>query len=215
MKRSSRLGIGEQELLAHPANGYLALVDVESYRSFAGESVDDLDMMQHLHGQMTALTAMAWGTPDGLVQSRMIVTGDHTAAERLAQEGNLTSVAGWVRTSGKLCLTSHGRLFDCAHDARRTLLKGRGTAAAPRPWVLEVPPGLFSVLVFYHVPPPDALRPDLPPPANMRSGGAHFSVVLRHYEPEKPRLMPVRLGSLIPWAGEEASSRPWGGAQAA
>ena len=66
----------QDEYLVHCPSEFLAIVDLESYRTFVGKDADHLDMMAHLHTQMKALTAVAWGAPQRALNFRIRVTED-------------------------------------------------------------------------------------------------------------------------------------------
>ncbi len=169
-------------LLEHPAKACLALVDLESYPTSpdaATKSFDRLDLLQHLCAQMDSLTATMWETPDANLRLRFIWAGDHHAVDQLSNSGHHVFAAGWVRTGGRLGLTSQDRLLDAARRGHRQLRSGRFTGAGPLRTLL-VPPGTYDVTVFAG----KAGREDL-----------DYTVVLRHYPPPPPRLQPVRLHS--------------------
>jgi hypothetical protein len=195
--------------LVHCPSEYLAIVDLESYETFAGRNADRLDMMAHLHGQMKALTAVAWGAPPRVLNLRVRVTEDDRVVEHSRYTRHTATASGWVRTNGQLVLTSHERLFDCAHYRAQDLFHGRRLPKLARPQLLCVPPGIYAVLVYYHFPFPES---DWPQNESWREPKIHYTVLLRRYPFPPPRVAPVRLSAgLIPWAGEEASARPWGG----
>jgi hypothetical protein len=191
------LQVGEGVVLSHSGHEYLALVDVESYPSFVARDVDHLDMMAHLYGQMKALTAVAWGAPGQALNVRFLLTADDRTADHVAPSDCRTTASGWVRTSGRLCFTSHDRLFDCAQHRTHDVLREQRLPKNSRPHVLAVPPGIYSVQVFYHFPFPygggtqaeTSIKPKI-----------HFSGILRHYAFPAPRVAPTRLPGLIPWA---------------
>ncbi len=189
--------MGEGVVLAHSGHEYLALVDVESYPSFVAKDVDHLDMMAHLYGQMKALTAVAWGAPGRTLNVRFVLTQDDRTADHVAPSDCLTTASGWVRTNGRLCFTSHDRLFDCAHHRTHAVLREERLPKNSRPHVLVVPPGIYSVRVFYHFPFPYEGGTPAAPCAKPK---IHFSVILRHYAFPAPRVAPTRLPALIPWA---------------
>ena len=144
------LQMGEKMVLSHSGHEYLALVDVESYPSFVAKDVDHLDMMAHLYNQMKALTAVAWGAPGKQLNVRFILTENDRTADHVAPRECHTTASGWVRTSGRICFTSHDRLYDCAHHRAHAVLREERLPKNSRPHVLAVPPGIYSVRVFYH-----------------------------------------------------------------
>ena len=154
-------------------------------------------MIAHLYGQMKALTAVAWGAPGRMLNVRFLLTEDDRTADHVVPSGCLTTASGWVRTSGRLCFTSHDRLFDCAHHRTHDVLREERLPKNSRPHVLAVPPGIYSVQVFYHYPFPygGGTRAVSSAPPKI-----HFSVILRHYAFPAPRLAPTRLPGLIAWA---------------
>jgi hypothetical protein len=191
------LQIGDGVVVSHKGHEYLALVDVESYPSFVAKDVDHLDMMAHLFGQMKALTAVAWGAPGQPLNIRFLVTADDRVADHITFSHCRTTASGWVRTSGRLCFTSHDRLFDCAHHRTHDVLREERLPKNSRPHVLAVPPGIYSVQVFYHFLFPYGGGIEAVPTAKPK---LHFSVILRHYAFPAPRVAPMRLPSLIPSA---------------
>jgi len=199
----------QDEYLVHCPSEYLAIVDLESYRTFVGKDADHLDMMAHLHNQMKALTAVAWGAPQRALNFRIRVTEDDRVVDHAGYTRHTTTASGWVRTDGHLVLTSHDRLFDCAQHRTHDLFQGRRLSKLSRPRLLRVPPGIYAVLVYYHFPFPD---PDWADGESWSEPKIHYTVLLRHYPFPPPRVAPVRLSAgLIPWAGQEAAGQPWGG----
>ena len=186
-------------VLSHSGREYLAVVDVESYPSFVAKDVDHLDMMAHLYAQMKALTAVAWGAPGKTFEVRFVLTDNDRTADHVAHSECRTTASGWVRTSGRLCFTSHDRLFDCAHHRTHDVLREERLPKISRPHVLAVPPGIYSVQVFYHFPFPYGGGTPTVSSAKLK---IHFSVILRHYAFPAPRVAPIRLPGLssYPWA---------------
>ncbi len=203
------LHAGEDTAFSQSAHGRLALVDLESYPTFVSPEADRLDVMVHLQNQMKALTAFAWDVPDRPLDLRFILTGDHQAMERVTFSNRPPSASGTVRTHGDLCLVGNERLIDCARHTDHDLLRGRPLPENGRPHVLQVPPGIFYVLVYYRFPYPDGNHPGY---ARQTEVQHDYTIFLHHYPHPAPRVAPVRLtGGLIPWAGEETASQPWGG----
>jgi len=188
---------GSGKVLSHSGHEYLALVDVESYPAFVAKDVDHLDMMAHLFGQMKALTAVAWSAPGQPLNVRFVLTEDDRTGNHVMLSECRTTASGWVRTNGRLCFTSHDRLFDCAHHRTHAVLREQRLPKDERPHVLTVPPGIYSVQVYYHFPFPYGGGSEAVPPAKPR---IHFTVILRHYAFPAPRIAPIRLPGLIPWA---------------
>ena len=195
--------------LAHQAKTYLAIVDLGSYSSFAGEKADYLDLLSHLCGQTEALHAVMWETPPDTLNLKFWLTERPGLSHELARTHRLV-FDGCVRTTtGQLCLTDDEQLLAGSHNRKRDFLHGKTAAETRCPQILNVPPGLINVAVFcerakgFGVPELDHSKVD-------------YTILMRHFPFPPPRVAPVRLsGGLIPWAGEEAASRPWGGAQAA
>jgi hypothetical protein len=195
--------------LTHQAKTYLAIVDLESYPSFANENADHLDLLGHLCGQTEALHAVMWETPSDVLNLKLRLTGGQRLSHELTRTHRLV-FDGCVRTSnGQLCLTDDEQLLATSRRRDRDLLHGKAAAETRCPQVLNVPPGVINVAVFCerskgpHVPELDHAKVD-------------YTILMRHYPFPPPRVAPVRLtGGLIPWAGEEASSEPWGGRHAA
>jgi hypothetical protein len=202
--------LGEGVVLSHSGHEYLALVDVESYPSFVAKDVDHLDMMAHLYGQMKALTAVAWGAPGKMLNTRFVLTENDRTADHITYSECRTTASGWLRTNGRVCFTSHDRLFDCAHHRTHDVLREQLLPKNSRPHVLAVPPGIYAVQVFYHLPYPYGGGIESVPSTKPK---IHFTVILRHYAFPAPRTAPVRLPGLIPWASASGAdaSIPWGG----
>jgi hypothetical protein len=177
----------EQEFsFEHASRECVAIVDLDSYPAFAGESLDRLDLLRHLCLQMQKLTAAMWETPDALLRLRVLLARDHRAAEDLRRSGHHVFADGWVRSGGRLCLAGLDRLLDSGRHRNHQLLRSRRSTEARSPRVFLVPFGTYAVTVFAGA----AGRED-----------PDYTIVLRHYPPPPPRLQPVRLSSLIPWAG--------------
>jgi hypothetical protein len=193
------LQMGEGVVLSHAGHEYLALVDLESYPSFVAKDVDHLDMMAHLYCQMKALTAVAWGAPGKTLNVRFMLTEDDRTADHIAFSECRTTASGWLRTNGRVCFTSHDRLFDCAHHRTHDVLREERLPKNSRPHVLAVPPGIYSVQVFYHFAFPYGGGTPAEPSARSKIQ-THFTVILRHYAFPAPRAAPTRLPGLIPWA---------------
>jgi hypothetical protein len=203
------LEMNRDEIVAHGPGKSLALVDLDSYRSFAGRDTDELDLMVHLDDQMNALTAFAWDVPDGTLNLRLIATGDHRAMERITFANRPPTASGTIRTHGRLCLVGHDRLLDCARDPCHSLLKGARLPKDEQPHLLNVQPGIYYALAYYRFPYPDGFHPGY---ASAAEAKFDYTIFLHHYPHPAPRVAPVRLtGGLIPWAGEESAARPWGG----
>jgi hypothetical protein len=187
-----------EEVFTHGPGESLAIVDLESYESFVDKDADLLDLMAHLQRQMKALTAVAWRVPRESLDLRLILATDHRIMDRMTQSNQRASASGWVRThGGQLCLTNHDRLYDCAHDRRHDLLRGGPLPRLSRPRVLNVPPGIYSIHVFYRFASPNGYG------AEAKSGmepKVHSTVILRHYAFPTPRLTPMRLPGFVPQA---------------
>jgi hypothetical protein len=132
-----------------------------------------------------------------VLNTRFVLTQDDRTADHIADSDCRTTASGWVRTNGRLCFTSHDRLFDCAHHRTHDVLREERLPKNSRPHVLAVPPGIYSVRVFYHFRFPYGGGPEAVPSAKPK---VHFSVILRHYAFPAPRVAPTRLPGLIPWA---------------
>jgi hypothetical protein len=168
----------------HSAQSCLALVDLESYPASPhanGRNFDRLDLLQHLCVQMDALTATMWETPDANLRLRLLWAPDHHVVDQLHTSGHHVFAAGWVRTGGRIGLTSQDRLLDSARRGDPFLRTGYFRGAG-RVRTLLVPPGTYDVIVFAG----KAGCEDL-----------DYTVVLRHYPPPPPRLQPVRLRSFF------------------
>ena len=169
----------------------LALVDLESYPMFLGRQADYFDMMAHLSEQMQALTVISWRAPDRMLALRVLLAGTDEPAEGM-QSGRVTIASGNLRTSGRLCLTTHDRLFDSARNRRQSLLNDQRLLKAAPSQLVQVPPGIYSITVYYQ-------------PGFSRENGTscgvsakeEYTVLLRHYPFPPPRVAPVRLSSEI------------------
>jgi len=199
------------EVIAFSPTASLSLIDVESYPTFVGKKTDDLDLMVHLGNQLNALTAFTWDVPNRPLNLRLIVKSDHYAMDRIVTANRPPSATGTIRTHGDLCLVSHDRLIDCARHREHSLLKGGRLPKGGRPHMLNVPSGIYSVLVYYRFPYPDGRHPGF---TSSRDGEFDYTIYLHHYPHPAPRVAPVRLtGGLIPFAGEVAAAYPWGNHQ--
>jgi hypothetical protein len=195
--------------LAHRANKYLAVVDLESYPSFIAQKADHLDLLSHLCRQVESLNAVMWETPSDTLNLTIRLTSSARMSHELTRTHRLV-FDGCVRTTGgQLCLTDDETLLATSHRRKQDLLHGQPVPDTRCPQVIHVPPGVINVAVFCE-----------------RSNGAampeldharfDYTILMRHYPFPPPRVAPVRLtGGLIPWAGEEASEQTWGGRFAA
>ena len=187
-----------EEVFTHGPSESLAIVDLESYESFVDKNADLLDLMAHLQRQMTVLTAVAWRVPRESLNLHLVLAEDHRPMEQMTQANRHAVASGWVRThGGQLCLTNHDRLYDCAQDRRHDLLHGGPLPKLSRPHLLHVPPGVYSVHVFY-----DPLSRN-GYGVKTKSGAAspvHSTILLRHYAFPAPRLTPMRLPGFMPQA---------------
>jgi hypothetical protein len=194
--REEREAILEQE-----SRVSLAIVDLESYPTYLSAQADHLDLLQHLCAQNEALTAAMWEVPAMPLRLRIVQTHDHRDSEEMSRTGHYVVATGRVRCYGRLCLASQEQLLDCARHRNHKLDRRCRAADARCPHLLLVPSGVYSgsVPVNHGGPPHNPAAPD-------------YVVVLRHYPHPGPRLQPVRLGSLIPWAGADAAvnARPFG-----
>jgi hypothetical protein len=184
----------------------LAVVDLETYPTFVSKKADHLDLLQHLCAQMEALTATMWEVPDMPLHLRLLFARDHREGEELARSGHYIIAAGRVRTFGKLCLVNQERLLDCARHKDHDLERRCRATEAHCPHLLLVPPGIYEVTIYSGSVPVGRGGP----PSEV--GALDYNVVLRHYPHPPPRFAPVRLGSMIPWAGTETAvnARPFG-----
>jgi hypothetical protein len=207
------LQAGDNAVVSQSGHEYLAFVDPESYSTFIGPDADRLDMMAHLQNEMDALTSFAWDVPERPLHLRIILTDDHKAMERITFSNRPPSASGTVRTYGDICLVGRDRLMDCARNPNHSLLKGDRLRKEERPQVFHVPSGILYILAYYRFPYPDGNHPGF---AVQEKAKHDYTIFLHHYPHPAPRVAPVRLtGGLIPWAGEEAAAKPWGGVRAA
>lgn len=190
--------------LAHHAKKYLAIVDLESYESFAGEKADHLDLLSHLCDQTQALKAVIWETPAATLKLRLRLTGEPRLSHELTRTHRLV-FDGCVRTTtGQLCLTDDETLLATSHSPKHDLLHGKASTETRCPQVLQVPPGVINVAVFCQ-------RPNGSAAPELSQTKVDYTILMRHFPFPPPRVAPIRLtGGLIPWAGEEASTQPWG-----
>ena len=182
----------DRELIfAQQSQGYLALVDLDSYPTYVAKKPDYLDMLQHLCGQTETLTAAMWEVPDALLQIKVLMSYDHQVVEGLEREGHRLFSTGNIRSAGRLGMASHPRLVESARRHGSDLRRGRRTADALCARQLLVPPGVYSVSVFSGAPHHGRQEGE-------RSVHAvHYAVVLRHYPHPAPRVAPVRLRNIL------------------
>jgi hypothetical protein len=168
------------EALVNVPSENMALVDVESYPAFLGKGTDYFDMMAHLSDQMQALTAIAWKAPDPARNLRLCLAGDDRILEQ-TRPHRVMIASGNVRCYGQLCLATHERLFDSARHRTHRLLRAEKTGQAESSWLLNVPPGVYSIFIYYHAGP---LASGLP---------TDYTALLRHYPFPPPRVAPIRM----------------------
>ncbi len=168
--------------LTQRAGAFLAVVDLESYPPFIAAKADRLDLLQHLCRQTRTLTAMMWEVPEGSLHLHLLWTDNDQTAQSLQQGGHGRVADGWVRSSGRLCLTGDDRLL--ALSRRRQAPPG---ARSKKEALILTPPGIYAVAAFKGT----ASR------AGSEKVRAGYTLVLRHYPHPGPRLLPVRLGALI------------------
>ena len=206
---SHELEMGGQETFEHRAKQFLALVDLESYPSFADKNADHLDVWAHVCRQAQALTAVMWETPSDTLRLKFIFTDRARISNELHRTHRLV-FDGCVRTtSGQLCLTDDEQLLAGARRGDRDVLHGRATSPERCPHLFNVTPGVINVGVFCE----RSNGIDIP---ELEHARIDYVVLMRHYPFPPPRVAPVRLtGGLIPWAGEAASEQAWGGRFAA
>ena len=202
---SHDLEMGGHETIDHHAKRYLAIVDLESYPSFIGAKADHLDVLTHMTRETEALHAVMWETPGATLKLKFLLTESAQISNDLLRTHRLV-FDGCVRTlNGQLCLTDDEELLAAARRKDGDLLHGKAASEARSPHVLQVPPGVISVGVFCE-------RSNGHSSPELRRARADYTVLMRRYPFPPPRVAPVRLtGGLIPWAGEEAASKPWGG----
>ncbi len=193
--------MNREEMIPLAPTTALSVVDVESYQTYVGEKTDKLDMMVHMQNQLDALTAFTWDVPHQPLNLRLVVTGDHTAMERITFSNRPPSASGTVRTHGSLCLLGHERLLDCARHSDHSLLKGGRMPRGGRPHVLNVPAGIYYVLVYYRFPYPDGNHPGY---VSRLDEPYDYTIYLHHYPHPAPRVAPVRLRhGLLPWGARQ------------
>jgi len=180
----------DESLLRAPSET-LALVDLESYPAFLGKKVDYFDMMAHLSDQMQALTVMSWRAPDRMLSLRLVFAdGDDMAGQM--RSSCVTIAGGNLRTCGRLCLTTHERLFDSARSRRHLLPGSERAAEQSSSQLVEVPPGIYSIVAYYHV----VFRHESGTTSDL-AAKADYTVLLRHYPFPPPRVAPIRLSNGI------------------
>jgi len=206
---SETLEIGQDRNLVHAANESLALVDVETYPVFVDKKADRLDLMAHLSNQMQALTAFSWKAPETARRFRLLLTENDFLVERIGRANPAQIASGNLRTYGQVALVTHAHLFDFARHRTHDLLRSSPRAKMPPPQILEVPPGVYSIALYYHAP----FHQQVDSHGAPASGPAiDYTLIMRHYAFPPPRVAPVRLSAgFIPWAGGEASAQAWGG----
>ena len=195
--------------LAHQAKKYLAIVDLESYSSFAGKNADHLDLLSHICVQTQALNAVMWETPAATLDLKIRLTDGPRLSNELTRTHRLV-FDGCVRTTGgELCLTDDEQLLAASHRRDHDLLHGKALGDTRCPQVLKVPPGVINVAVFCG----RSLGFNAP---ELNRAHVDYTILMRHYPFPPPRVAPVRItGGLIPWAGDEAAEQAWGGRFAA
>jgi hypothetical protein len=199
-----------ETVLAHGECESLALVDVETYPAFVGAKADRLDMMAHLSEQMRALTVLSWKAPETARRFRLLLTENDFLVERIGRSHPAQIASGNLRIYGRVCFATHEYLYDCARHRTHDLLKIGARSKIPRPQLLEVPPGVYAVTLYYHAPFQEGQ--DVPETRGSETE-IDYTVILRHYAFPPPRVAPVRLSAgFLPWVGEEAASEAFGGA---
>ena len=192
---SNKMKLGSEVVFTHsPEPAYLALVDADSYQFFASSKLDYHGMLSHLGKQMAKHACVAWGCPETTLTIRLVLSRDHTAFESVTQYA--TGFQRWIRTSGRLCFSSHEDLYRCATDAKRSLFSFPRTKS-PDPFLSRqfvVPPGLYSIIVLRHFGWFEGDQ-DAPQICN----GTHYTVILRLYQDES-HVGPLTPPSSIPWA---------------
>jgi len=174
-----------------PDVGYLALVDLDSYKFFVKEELGYDDMLSHLGTQTINQTCVAWGCPETNLRVRVIFAEDHTPFELVTEYAS--GFRRFIRTNGRLCFTNHGDLYHCAVNPKWSVFKGPDAPACFLPRVLQIPSGLHSVIVFRHF---GWFESDQDAP--LLNDGIHYTVILRHYANEL-HLGQIRQPSPVPW----------------
>jgi len=179
-----RLSIDSHEIFTYKAGSYLALFDLGTYTRYVGTKADALDISAHLQRQTQALTILAWNVNRKSSRLDFVLIPENEPIEQIIPTGRQPFTSGWVRSFGRLALTSDEMIEICARDAEFDLLH---SAHGGRPRLFDVPPGTYMVQVF----------------AGQGSEVAD-TVVLRHYPFPPPRVAPVRLGGFYPSEESEA-----------
>lgn len=162
-----------------PDPAYLALIDADSYPFFASPDLDYDGMLTHLGEQMAMHTCVVWGCPEATLNCRVLFTRDHRALDSITQYA--AGFQRWIRTSGRLCFSSHADLYHCATNPGWSVFDFPGTKS-PDEYLsreLVVPQGIYSVSVFRHFGWFEGNQ-DAP----MLCDGMHYTVILRHYQDE-------------------------------
>ena len=108
--------MGGGESFDHHAKRYLAIVDLESYAAYVGAQADHLDVLGHLCGQVDALNAVMWETPEATLKLKFQLTDSSQLSTELLRTHRLV-FDGCVRTtSGQLCLTDDEQLLAAGAD---------------------------------------------------------------------------------------------------
>ncbi len=126
--------------LTHQAKTYLAIVDLESCASFAGEKADRFDLLSHLCRKQTeALNAVMWETPCDTLSLKIRLTAGARLNTELMRTHRLV-FDGCVRTAnGQLCLTDDEQLLASSHKRGRDLLHGKAAKETRCPHILQGP----------------------------------------------------------------------------
>jgi len=182
--------LNQEKVFSHHPGDCLAFVDLETYPAYVAKKVDRLDMMAHFSRQMQALTALSWKAPETAQRLRLLVTENDFLVERLGRTSPAQIASGNLRTYGQICLATHAHFFDCAKHRTHGLL--RSVAKTPPPQVLNVPPGVYAITMYYDAP----FHLHLPESDRVRGGAEiDYTIILRHYPFPPPRVAPTRLSA--------------------
>ncbi len=202
------LDLNQESILAYEPGTSLAMVDVETYPAFIDAKADQLDLMAHFSNQMQALTVLSWKAPEKARRFRLVVTEDDRQVERIGRSNPAQIASGNLRTYGQVLLATHEHFFNCARNRDGDLLQADSLAKIDQPQLLNLPPGVYAIALYYHAP----FR-QLIVDSGAAGQGAQidYTLIMRHYAFPPARVAPVRLSAgFIPYAGEETASEAWG-----
>jgi hypothetical protein len=205
---SDTLEMNQEQIFTHAPGETLALADLETYPAFVAKKADRLDMMAHFANQMQALTVLSWKAPETAKRFRLMLTENDFLVERIGRSNPAQIASGNLRTYGQVLFATHEHLFDCARHRDRDLLKSSPRSKKERTKLLNIPPGVYAIAMYYDA----RFHEKMDSPAATPRREIDYTIIMRHYAFPPPRVAPVRLSAgFIPWAGEEAAAQAWAG----